>query len=482
MFDHQRIVSEAHCQKAQKRYEIKQLECRLNYLLPSSNPNINSLSEALQLCTALKQCYGELLKYLGGDFQFEVSVNSADNRYFNWRECYQSILELKTRFSSRNSEQVEQRAAATLYRRYHTLSLLLANFKQTLNSPHSYEQQFKAVKSLYESKRLDEWLNAIVQLANQQSDPNMNELPNYLEQLNARRLQRMADLFAQKSHTDLINSILFYKLNPELLFEQKLHPEKLISVKSRVSQLYDFIEILHAALSRSLHQRGLPEPPDYLFHGDVLPPGIEIKVNPDCRELIFMAIKTWRVCATGADVKLEMDQLQEIFRAYKFWFNPCRLIDIVMNMQQRVLHQSPDLTPLYSLENYILSLYKNLSTTECLDLYGYFSNKDTNYLIRTLLLVQTDQELDWLPKLNLSETKSARHVYDVLTCVMNALRTTLKERQIETQPYKHNLKDKKSLTPGRRNRQAILRVITLYQQEERQLNARLEELFQRLEE
>jgi hypothetical protein len=302
-----------------------------------------------------------------------------------------------------------------------------------------------------------------------------------LDKIPIKVIEQLMSRLSQTNHLDMNHAIFFYKLHPERLFKDKLHPEKLISVKTRLMQLYNLIETFHMGLATTLVQKGYAEPQDFLFHGDVLPKGIDIKVDLACRKSIVSAIKLWALPIVGIDDQSCIHQLQEIFRAYKYWFNPSRLIDVIMNLQEKPMKQNPGMLPSDALGKHMLNVFKSLSTSECLDLYGYFSNKDTNYLMKTLLLAQREQEISWLPKLDSSKKRALRRVYEALSCVMNVLCILLNERNIETQPYEHYLEDDKQLTPGRRNRQAVIRVIELYQHDDSQYNDKIDDLFKKLE-
>jgi len=220
---------------------------------------------------------------------------------------------------------------------------------------------------------------------------------------------------------------------------------------------------------------------DYLFHSEELPQSIEIDIGGEGRELIQSIVTSWRVGvlpSRGDDQGLS--QLYDMFRAYKFWFNPNRLIDAAMILQQRFANSDRRTAADGSFyQQQMRVLYRQLTTTECLDFYGYFTNKDSNYLLRTLRVVKSKQVLSWLPALTATEHEVITQISDFLECVLNALRDELAARRITTAPSAHELIDKE-FTPGHRNRLAVTRAIALYIKEALATNPNIEQLFNAL--
>ncbi|GGI83734.1 hypothetical protein [Legionella impletisoli] len=468
-------VSDLNRQKAQKRFEIKRLECQLRLLLASEDPG----TEATKICSQLSKQYGEFLTIIDAE-SIKKSVPTGDVLLITWQDLFTEIQTLSTRFFGPIKSSTEASLAAELQQKYQ-LWVDLFSSRNSLPANVAHDEIKTTLTPVIAAKNRTQWLEALVHFANEQAGLNLQELLAQLNSLNDNQLTALSQAFAKSDYIDLIHAILFYKLHPENLFEQSLHPEKLISVKTRLTLLYDFIESFYQTLSQVLIHRGFPSHQDYLVHDDLLPYGIEIKADRNCHDLILNAIKTWKIKATLIESKVSLNQLHELFRAYKFWFNPNRLIDAIMNLQLKLMKQNPQQQPLDALYQYIMHLYQSMSTTECLDLYGYFSNKDSNYFIWTLILVKNGGQFEWLPELKESEREAIKHVYEAITCVMNALRAVLEERHIRTQPYKHDLNLSKTLTPGRRNREALLRIITLYGNEEIKPNDQIEQLFEQLE-
>jgi len=147
-------------------------------------------------------------------------------------------------------------------------------------------------------------------------------------------------------------------------------------------------------------------------------------------------------------------------------------------MLQRCLSKEP-INATESLELFfhdMVTLYQQLTTNECLDLYGYFSNNDTRYLLYALLAVIQEQPLKWLPALNHKEKQAIEHVFYALQCVIEAMRVELKNRHLVTEPYSYE-SNKVCLEIGRRNRDAVLRALAVYGRTTLTHSSTLEQLF-----
>ena len=260
------------------------------------------------------------------------------------------------------------------------------------------------------------------------------------------------------------------------------HPEKLVSVRMRLGFLHQYIELLENQLYSTALQHGLKPEVDYLFHGEELPQGIMIEVDEEFQEIIQLAIKSLKVKFTPEnEEQITIDRLHDLGRAYKFWFNPNRLIDAVMVLQQRLVTEDMPKKRIYwFFMKQMVVLYGQLNTTECLDLYGYFANNDSRYLLYTLFSIIQGTTLDWLPELESNEKTAIRQVFHALHCVMEALREALKLRHATTEPYLYDLA-KEHIQAGKRNQEAVFRVIAIYGCEKLPHNDTVEQLFNVIE-
>lgn len=337
-------------------------------------------------------------------------------------------------------------------------------------------------KKLFKEKDLKVWLVYLVDFLNFNKTQSM-DFSISLRDWNLEEQQLALNYFLDSELVNLVNAIFFYKLYPEQLFNELIHPEKLVSVRMRLSVLHQFIESVQKQMYSLAEQNGLKPGIDYLFHGNELPQGIMIEVNEDFREIIQSAVKKLKVqCTPENEMQVTLERLHDLALAYKFWFNPNRLIDAVMVLQQRLVKTSNnDELNLELFHQEMLVLYRQLTTTECLDLYGYFANNDSRYLLYTLLTIIQKKPVDWLLSITPTERNAVTAVFNALQCVMEALREALKSRHVNTEPYVYDL-EKKNIHTGRRNREAVSRIIAIYGREPITISDSVEKLFSFVEE
>lgn len=334
---------------------------------------------------------------------------------------------------------------------------------------------------LLNERNLSLWLTSLVNFWNKNT-AQPKELSVHFRDWQPDQQQSALHFFSTPALVDLVNAIFFYKLFPDKLFNEFMHPEKLVSVRMRLGLIHRFIEMLQQQLYSSALQQGLSIGIDYLFHGDELPQGIMIEVNDDFREIIQSAIKKLKLpYSPENEVQDTLERLHDLGLAYRFWFNPNRLIDAVMVLEQRLVkNRTSGEHNLTEFEQEMVLLYGQLTTTECLNLYGYFANNDSRYLLYTLLSIKEGQANDWLPVLQPREKKAIASVFNALRCVMEALREALKNRHVTTEPFVYDLA-KECVKAGRRNRDAVFRILAIYTQETVTHSDRIEKLLSEME-
>ena len=471
------LVEDIYQIRATIRYDIKLAETRLHQRLVLDPGGAANNQQATDCCVIILQLYVKLLAAFSG-----VSTGVAREWVMeNDRAvCYCKIQELKSRLCSAISLQQKVLAVHELIFYYENLvSLLSATQYPEEICPAS--KVSKALHELLHAQSPENWLAAVVDFA-KDTGHNTERHHAQLLQLSDKELLSLYDAFVQEDYVALINCLFFYKLYPERLYSQFIHPEKLLSVKIRLGMLHAFIEFVHHSAILILGQRGIHAEKDYLFHGDEIPQGIGVEEEHKFQEMIAMAVKNWRLTQLFyPDEVKASDKINEIARAYKFWFNPDRLIDAVMSFRTELTGSNA-----YNAEDdsYFASqmhlLYQPVSTSQCIDLYGYFSNKDSCYLMRTLEASFEGEEIAALPVLTVSEKMAIRQVYMNLDCVMNALRDELQHRHISTAPYPRSHHSKEVL-PGRRNLQAVRRILDIYLDKQIERNLVLEKLFSEIE-
>lgn len=246
-----------------------------------------------------------------------------------------------------------------------------------------------------------------------------------------------------------------------------------------MSVLHYSIELIQQQLHNAALQNGLIPEVDYLLHGNELPQGIMIEVNDSFKAMIWTAVKQLRITISPLyKQQLTVELLRDLGRAYKFWFNPNRLIDTAMVLRQTISSETHDIDVF---QPEMMLLFAQLSTTECLDLYGYFANNDTRHLLHTFFILVQGELFDWLPPLREEEKRVLQDVFDTLLAVMQALRDELKNRHVLTEAYHYKLA-KPYPQIGHRNRDAVLRVIAIYSRKTPINHDSVEQLFRFVEE
>ncbi|WP_131783610.1 hypothetical protein [Legionella gresilensis] len=471
------LFDEVYQAKASLKYDIKQTEIRFQKEIMQDWQNTPVQKQsALEFCIALIKLYTELLAIFKANTAIEVTPPSYtyENEPLN---CYLRIQQLRQKlFEGILSLQEEAVLINELLFFYKNLKSLLIEHLEIGND--TYLPKSIYLKKLIQATATEDWLLALVEFANEIRG-DIISFQNQLANLTKDELLILDQKLMKQEFIALNNSIFFFKINPGYLYTEAIHPEKLISIKARLKFLYNLIELLQFFSSQLLKQRGLQAEYDYLFHGDEIPPGINIDVNNKDRDLIVKALKSWRLNYANLRMDTSESQLGEIFRAYKFWFNPVSLIDSIMSFYAKVTSNKTNIEGKNLFLKQLNLFYHQLTTTECLDLYGYFSNKDTNYLMRTLLASYKGHNLLSRP-LSTFEKEAVFNVYTIIYIVMDTLREELKNRHIVTAAYEHNI-DNKILTPGRRNLQALQRILEIYCEQPLASSEALEELFAILE-
>lgn len=472
------LVSDASRLEARIKFDIKQLECHLKMAVERQGEALKPDSRAKQIVLSLIKSYRDYLFILGVDENNPIPAQHFGTNKTNntLQQCYEHILDLQSSLPRLQSQQEKIIQLGLLLGQYQSLADLIA--KSTVKDFPKEEKQINAhLKNLLAANMPESWLNAMAGLAGACTSSRL-DLKLWLDMLPAEQLLKLSHGFHKQEFLDAIHAVFFYKLHPQYLFLKRLHPEKLISIKARLTGFYQFIESLQAALMHILEEKNIAKLRDLLFHGDELPVGIEIEVNTAYRHSIQILLKSLPFCfSSGKNEEIFM-YIEEVFRAYKFWFNPSRLIDAIMVLKQKIASEHPDKASEFYQQ--MRELYGQLATTDCLDLYGYFANKASCYLMRTLLSIQQNDNHPWLPELTEQEKQAINNMYEDLNCVMEALREELVSRNIVTKPYDRHLSGKK-ISPGQRIRATVIRILSLYSKKMANNNSKLEHLFALLE-
>ncbi|KTD45627.1 hypothetical protein Lrub_2424 [Legionella rubrilucens] len=476
------LVDNASRNKAKIKFTIRQGEVRLHRLMTRGHLSSERYLVIASSCQQLAALYDELMTLMAAPDRSFPEDREASNVSVTVSESYLHLLKCRQQLLSPATKSEEMIVLARVKRHYLDMVSLLAGRGQA--TPAENEPDHLPLLTLFDQiTRADspaDWLWAMTRFANTAGEKSTVSGSLFLH-LDDQQLIELDHRLALPEFRSLINSIFYYWINPGHLYDFSLHAEKMISVRNRFNTLYQFIVFFHQQLLQALRQRGIHSGHDFLFHGSELPEGITVEAEKKYQGLITEVIKDWRLTHwLEQEGRLGQAKLFDIFRAYKYWFNPNRLIDAAMSLKASLASGFPVTQGNVLFNQQMKQLYQQLSTTDCLDLYGYFANKDSSYLMRTLNAACQGQAINDIPPLTLQERDTVFYVYSVLETIMEALREALDERGMTTVPYERQVGLKK-VKPGRRNLQALRRVISLYAEPSPRINPRLEALFKEVE-
>lgn len=473
------LISDEMSQRAKAKFDIQILEYHLNLLARKDGPRSCDMQERIiEICLALQQHYLKLSEFSPQSLVSGVVTAPYQEEVFSsFKECLEAVDTLKLQLKKTLGEVQKAEIVSAISQKYYYGSALVSQQMGVSKENDKYDTTWVRI---LEAKEPAAWLKALIHLASQMNIFSYHLLVQQLKAFSAPALQRLAHVYAQPEWNGFIRAIFFFKLYPEKLFSQKIHPEKVISVKQRLTVIYHFIEVLHQALAYVMARKGIPKGRDDLFHDEELPQGIEIDISEKHRLWVLAAVKSPLLNPSFQSERATTSHIENLIRAYKYWFNPNRLIDATMNIYQKsIINPSTQTWEVY--DGFIKGLYKSLDTSECLNLFGYLNNKDTNYLMRTLFILSEGGKSDWLPALSMADEEAIKFVYQVMDKLIRALIEELGQRCITTQPYEYDRRSKFSLNPGRRNRNAVLRIIRIYSKKNIKPNKKILELFKKIE-
>lgn len=470
------LLSDDCLKRAQIKYELSQCELHLRQYWDSSAQDEFSLKEARVLCEQVIQYYSDYLQLIGQQLEPERLERLPDASVPDIHKCIARARQKLIKASSLSQQKACIHDLIAYYRQCQSRWMNAeAGIQSVAESP------FPELQKLLKAEKPDVWLKYLIELGNRHSE-NICDLISLFFSQPLQSLQEWQNFFSDQEFVNFFNAVFYFKLNPAQLFDGKMPSEKLVSVRGRLGAIYQMVEYLQQQLINYCLQHQIPAINDLLFHGDELPQGIVFQVSDVVKQCLQQLVKECRPSRLGSDEQQRMhEKLHDMLRAYKFWFNPSRLIDAVMLLQQVLMNQSME-TELNEpqFRQQMVLLYKHLKTTECLDLYGYFANKDSSYLLRLLRAVIEQQKPAWLPDLKEVEKKALVRVFQALQSVMEALREELAHRQISTEAYPIDFA-KPLRKPGRRKRHAVLRVLSVYGLPLAKDNESLERLFNSVE-
>lgn len=352
--------------------------------------------------------------------------------------------------------------------------------KQEIN-PFKKKLRTTQLDYLFSKLDLHSWVDELIQILNRFEDISCESKEDTSNE-SKEQIQAALNYIENLNFAAFVNSISFYKKNPWKLFTAITPPEKLISVQMRLCLLHDSIQYLQSHLYDLAKKNCLCRGVDYFIGDDELPQGIQFKENEHFRTILIAAIKKLKVNSYSSPKTSEIDYLYRLFAAYKFSFKPCSFIDAAMVLQQNLLPGNSNWNPfsLRSLQEKILTLFAQLPTKDCLNLYGFFSNEDTHRLINIFFTLAQGRTVNGFPTMNTEEKDAIKYVFHILSCIMESLRIDLEQRHLLGEPYRYHV-----LSPdieiGVDYREAVNRAMTLYQFTPQPDNKNLDLIFQSLE-
>lgn len=456
--------------KALIKYELNYLKNSLHQYLNTPESLKKHSNEVNVLCQAIANKYFNYLCLLENTTEIHLPELVATPCYI---KHFHLILSLERELARTLGLAVKKALIIELIQLYQ-----MVNSAGSFESLHLLSVHSNQLKQLFHKPKLDLWLIGLVDFWSQH-DSMLIELPALFYDWDILQQKAALDFFSETTFVDLVNTLFFYKLYPDRLFGHLIHPEKLISVRMRLGVLHYYIESIQQHLYTASVKNGLKPGVDHLLHGNELPKGIMIEVDDSFREVIQQAIKKLKVGYIPHNSQQEIRELlSDLESAYKFWFNPNRLIDAVMVLQRNLVSDTQEKN---TFESEMVLAFKKLTTTECLDLYGYFANKDTKFLLYTFFAIIQNVTFDWLPPLHERDKEVLNKVFHALLSVMEALRIELKHRHVTTDTYTYELMHE-TIHIGHRNRDAVFRVLTLYGCNAPTHNDTMEQLFRLVEE
>ncbi|QMT58901.1 hypothetical protein [Legionella sp. PC997] len=451
------------------KHELKMLNNELQRNIETtSNPETHP--EVRFLCHSIANKYLDYLQLLD---QNVAHIPQKLGHELSWSQRFNQIALLEQKLASPLDieEQIEHlQQIISLYQCVPSTELT--------NQVSLYSMQLQRI---FSERELSLWLEGFVDFLNK-SDIEQCGWGAVFYDWNVEQQHLALDFFANPKCADLVNEIFFYKVHPDKLFAEVMHPEKLVSIQMRLGILHYYIDSMQQKLYEIALQKGFGLGVDYFLRDEELPQGVRIETSDVIIQMIQSAVKRLKLSSNPINAKRDnVNYVSDLKRAYKFCFNPNRLVDAVMILQQNLLSGAVgQKNNILLFQEKMMALYNQLTTTECLDLYGYFANNDTQQLLYTFFNITRGGTFDWLPLLNNDEKIAIQTVFDALLCVMDALRIELGNRHFLTESYMYDLTNS-NLKLDYRNRDAVFRVITLYKRMNTIPDNAIEQLFQSIE-
>lgn len=304
----------------------------------------------------------------------------------------------------------------------------------------------------------------------------------FCQQLSNEALKDLARSFNCKERAAIVNSVFYFKLYPAELLNPGYSAPQLLMTKKLLEDLHDNAKRLFRAVKHSAAERCQLRIFDYIFQGLELPEGMRFVARADHAHSIKKVLSDYPIKVPADTAVIVQNPMHALLRAYKFWFNPNRLIDAMMGMwNSSTAPANERKTPLRLFSCSLQRYYQALSTSECIDLFGYFSNKSSQYFYRCLQAAIDNSAPEALPPCSAQDKKIIRLIATLFLTLVQQLQKELQARNISTDALVINSARKPRFLPGKRNRRAIEHIIARYSTIEHRPNQTLEALFNTIE-
>ena len=304
----------------------------------------------------------------------------------------------------------------------------------------------------------------------------------FCQELSNAELKELARTFNCKKRAAVINSIFYFKLHPEELLKQGYSADQLLHTKKQLEDLHDNVKRLFCALKHSCWERCQLRIPEYIFQGSELPEGMHFVGRSDhARSLARLLHQYPLELPQNAEIILQ-NPIHNILRAFKFWFNPSRLVDAIIGIWNTNEVQSMENgKKLQKFSSIMQHYYQGISTSECINIFGYLSNKSSQYFIRSLHAAANNSAPGILPTCSSQDKKTIQLVASLFMALLRLIQEELHARNITTKTVDLTKKNKYTFQPGKRNVQAITHILLHYSTIEHPCNKTLESLFDTIE-
>lgn len=385
-------------------------------------------------------------------------------------DCYHKIRQLQDKLCVVHIQKSRQDIVNRLVFYYENYIDLLS---ASPTNPQVYEQ--KPLQELLSVKNTKEWLWALWKI-NHWLDKKNQSVACFFSATSEVHLISLYQQFTKSEFIELCHAIYIYQTRIGDLIECT-NFENVIKSQQILAKLYQFIETLYQLIVQRLHSYGFGAGQDYLIHGNLLPLEVNVQVNLPTTRMLREFLQAVDLSMERIDLPILF--IEDILLCYKYWFKPKRLIDLCVSLYYHLTGQRFLNKEIADFSNALSIVFGQISTTLGLELYGYFSNKDTKYLLRTLYAASVGNNILGFSAISSAEKELFARIYSLLQAFITGLIAELSNRHLVISPI--DFDKKKAVVPGKRNLMVLQHILNLYKHEQGYRNEKLEGAFQLME-